>query len=37
MHDIASQMVLRWARLGENDVIDAMSDFTRLTIDTLSL
>lgn len=30
-------MVLRWARFGEDDVIDAMSDFARLTIDTLSL
>lgn len=37
MHDIAMQMVLRWARFGEDEVIDATSDFTRLTIDTLAL
>lgn len=37
MHDIAMQMVLRWARFGEDEVIDANSDFTRLTIDTLAL
>lgn len=37
MHDIAMQMVMRWARFGENEAIDATSDFTRLTIDTLAL
>lgn len=37
MHDIAMQMIMRWARFGEDEIIDATSDFTRLTIDTLAL
>lgn len=37
MHDIVSQMALRWARFGEDEPIDASSDFTRLTLDTIAL
>lgn len=37
MHDIVSQMVLRWARFGEDEPIDATADFTRLTLDTIAL
>ncbi|KAJ4392348.1 hypothetical protein N0V93_005974 [Gnomoniopsis smithogilvyi] len=31
------QMVLKWARFGGDEIIDASSDFTKLTIDTLAL
>ncbi|KAK2596463.1 hypothetical protein N8I77_013353 [Diaporthe amygdali] len=37
MHDIVSQMALRWARFGEDEPIDATADFTRLTLDTIAL
>lgn len=37
MHDIASQLVLKWARLGSDYKIPATSDFTRLTLDTIAL
>ncbi|KAF8534914.1 P450 family fatty acid hydroxylase [Trichophaea hybrida] len=37
MHDIASQLVLKWARYGPKHKILATDDFTRLTLDTLSL
>ncbi len=37
MHDITSQLVLRWARFGEHEPIDVTSDFTRLTLDTVGL
>ena len=35
MHDIASQLVLKWARMGPSYRIPVTSDFTRLTLDTI--
>ena len=35
--DIASQLVLKWARYGSSYVISPTDDFTRLTLDTLAL
>ncbi|KAI2622619.1 bifunctional P-450:NADPH-P450 reductase [Xylaria nigripes] len=37
MHDIASQMVLKFARYGPTTPIAASEDFTRLALDTLAL
>ncbi|KAK0952507.1 hypothetical protein LTS01_024796 [Friedmanniomyces endolithicus] len=37
MKDIASQLVLKWARYGNDYVIPTTDDFTRLTLDTLAL
>ncbi|KAF7323877.1 hypothetical protein MKEN_00609100 [Mycena kentingensis (nom. inval.)] len=37
MHDIASQLVLKWARLGPNHPIHVTDDMTRLTLDTIAL
>jgi cytochrome P450 / NADPH-cytochrome P450 reductase len=37
MHDIASQLVLKWARLGPTHKIQASEDFSRLTLDTIAL
>ncbi|KXL43553.1 hypothetical protein M433DRAFT_155711 [Acidomyces richmondensis BFW] len=37
MHDIASQLVLKWARMGPGYRIPVTSDFTRLTLDTIAL
>ncbi|KAK1019939.1 hypothetical protein LTR54_000583 [Friedmanniomyces endolithicus] len=37
MKDIASQLVLKWARYGSDYVIPTTDDFTRLTLDTLAL
>ncbi|KAI0393231.1 bifunctional P-450:NADPH-P450 reductase [Xylariaceae sp. FL0594] len=37
MHDIAVQMVLKFARYGPNEPIPASEDFTRLALDTLAL
>jgi cytochrome P450/NADPH-cytochrome P450 reductase len=37
MHDICSQLVLKWARFGPDHDIDVTSDFTRLTLDTIAL
>ena len=37
MHDIATQLVMKWARRGPDHVISVTDDFTRLTLDTLSL
>ncbi|EKG19175.1 Cytochrome P450 [Macrophomina phaseolina MS6] len=37
MHDIASQLVLKFARHGPNHLIEVTEDFTRLTLDTLAL
>jgi cytochrome P450/NADPH-cytochrome P450 reductase len=37
MHDIASQLVLKWARKGEEYKIPVTDDFTRLTLDTIAL
>ena len=37
MHDIATQMVLKWARHGEDHRINITEDFTRLTLDSIAL
>ncbi|KAI0432665.1 bifunctional P-450:NADPH-P450 reductase [Xylaria sp. FL1042] len=37
MHDVASQMALKFARYGPNTPIPASEDFTRLALDTLAL
>ncbi|KAF4994727.1 hypothetical protein FDECE_13034 [Fusarium decemcellulare] len=37
MYDTASQMTLKWARLGSSHPIPASEDFTRLALDTLGL
>lgn len=37
MHDIASQLVLKWARQGYDYKIPVTSDFSRLTLDTIAL
>lgn len=37
MHDIATQLVLKWARKGPEYRTPATEDFTRLTLDTIAL
>ncbi|KAF1953273.1 NADPH-cytochrome P450 reductase-like protein [Byssothecium circinans] len=37
MHDIASQLVMKWARRGSEAVLHVTDDFTRLTLDTIAL
>lgn len=37
MHDIASQLVNKWARYGPDSKIDVTDDFTRLTLDSIAL
>lgn len=37
MHDIASQLVMKWARHGSDLKIHVTDDFTRLTLDTIAL
>ncbi|KAI9727399.1 MAG: hypothetical protein M1834_008405 [Cirrosporium novae-zelandiae] len=37
MHDVASQLTMKWARHGPSYVIPVSDDFTRLTLDTLAL
>lgn len=37
MHDIANQLVLKWARKGPSYRIPVTLDFTRLTLDTIAL
>ncbi|CAK7204228.1 hypothetical protein SEUCBS139899_006982 [Sporothrix eucalyptigena] len=37
MHDIASQLTLKWARQGPTEPIHVTDDFTRLALDTLAL
>ncbi|KAF2471722.1 fatty acid hydroxylase [Lindgomyces ingoldianus] len=37
MHDVASQLVLKWARRGPEYKIAVTEDFTRLTLDTIAL
>ncbi|RKK23894.1 Bifunctional cytochrome P450/NADPH--P450 reductase [Fusarium oxysporum] len=37
MKDIAQQLCLKWARHGPSVPLDAASDFTRLTLDTIAL
>jgi cytochrome P450/NADPH-cytochrome P450 reductase len=37
MHDIASQLVVKWARFGPNEKIVVTDDFTKLTLDSIAL
>lgn len=37
MHDIAAQLILKWARKGPDYRIPVTQDFTRLTLDTIAL
>ncbi|KAF4625674.1 hypothetical protein G7Y89_g12486 [Cudoniella acicularis] len=37
MQDIATQLLLKWARLGPSSQIAVTDDFTRLTLDTIAL
>lgn len=37
MHDIAAQLVMKWARHGPEHKIHVTDDFTRLTLDTIAL
>lgn len=37
MHDVASQLVMKWARQGPRHRIHLTDDFTRLALDTLAL
>ena len=37
MKDIASQLIMKWARHGSDSNIPVTDDFTRLTLDTLAL
>lgn len=37
MHDIASQLVVKWARFGPNEKIHVTDDFTRLALDSIAL
>ncbi|TIA39067.1 putative P450 monooxygenase [Aureobasidium pullulans] len=37
MADVASQLVLKWARFGPDSAIDVTDDFTRLTLDSIAL
>lgn len=37
MHDVAKQLLTKWARFGPKETINVTSDFTRLTLDTIAL
>ena len=37
MHEILTQMILKWARYGSEHRIDASEDFTRLTLDSIAI
>lgn len=37
MQEIGSQLILKWARFGEERKIDVAADFTRFTFDTIAL
>ncbi|KAI1866757.1 uncharacterized protein JN550_007304 [Neoarthrinium moseri] len=37
MHEVASQLALKWARQGPSEAIDIGEDLTRLTLDTVAL
>jgi cytochrome P450/NADPH-cytochrome P450 reductase len=37
MHDIATQLVAKWARFGSEEKINVTDDFTRLTLDSIAL
>jgi len=37
MHDIATQLVSKWARFGPSHRINVTEDFTRFTLDSIAL
>lgn len=37
MHEVASQLALKWARQGPQEPLDMSGDMTRLTLDTVAL
>ena len=37
MHEILTQLVLKWARYGSDYRIEAANDFTRLTLDSIAI
>lgn len=37
MHDICSQLILKWSRLGPEDILSVTEEFTRLTLDSIAL
>lgn len=37
MHEILTQLVLKWARYGPENPIDATDDFTRLALDSIAV
>ena len=37
MYDIATQLIAKWARVGEDQKISVTDDFTRLTLDSIAL
>ena len=37
MYDIATQLVMKWARQGPTTPVMVTDDFTRLTLDTIAL
>jgi cytochrome P450/NADPH-cytochrome P450 reductase len=37
MHDIAEQLVTKWARLGDRATLDVPAEMTKLTLDTIAL
>ncbi|KAG9233573.1 fatty acid hydroxylase [Amylocarpus encephaloides] len=37
MYDIASQLIMKWARFGPEEKIHVTDDFTRLTLDSIAL
>lgn len=37
MHEILTQMVLKWARYGTENAIDVASEFTKLTLDSIAI
>lgn len=37
MHEIAAQLVLKWARYGSETALNVVDDFTRLTLDSIAL
>lgn len=37
MYDIATQLVAKWARMGEDEPINVTDDYTRLTLDSIAL
>ena len=37
MHEVLTQLVLKWARYGPDNLIETADDFTRLTLDSIAL